>query len=163
MIKLRSFQKKDATRLAMLANEKAIANQLMNRFPHPYSLKDAQDFIQFAEENTKRIYAVEYNNELAGGVGIHPQSDIFCKNAELGYWIGKQYWNKGIASEVVKQIIPIAFDKFEITRLFARPFHTNIASQRVLKKNGFIFEAEFAESIFKNGEFYNEMIFGLRR
>jgi len=163
MIRLRTYKKEDTKRLALIANNPSIAGQLMNRFPHPYSLEDAESFIQFAVENPKRIYAIEYKGELVGGVGIHPQDDIFSKNAELGYWLGKEYWGKGIASEVVKQIIPIAFEKFDITRLFARPFHSNTASQKVLEKNGFALEATIEQSIFKNGEFYDELVFGLRR
>ena len=162
MITLRSYTKEDAKQLAKIANEEGITKNLMNIFPYPYSLTDAINFIEFAIANPKRIYAIQYNNELVGGVGIHPQDDIFCKNAELGYWVGKQFWGKGIGSEAVKQIIPIAFEKFDITRLFGRPFHNNIASQKVLEKNGFELEATLSKTIFKNGEFFDELIYGLR-
>ncbi|KAA8484177.1 GNAT family N-acetyltransferase [Arcticibacter tournemirensis] len=53
--------------------------------------------------------------------------------------------------------------KWEIDRIFARPFHSNLASQKFLLKAGFTKEAELKQTLFKNGRYYNELIFRIRR
>ncbi|MCC6384482.1 MAG: GNAT family N-acetyltransferase, partial [Bacteroidia bacterium] len=121
-------------------------------------------FIEFAiADNPVHIFAIEVNNEAVGGIGIHPQSDIFFKNAELGYWLAEQYWGRGIISNAVKQMVDFTFTTYRIDRIFARPFGTNIASQKVLEKNNFKLEGRFEKVIFKNGEYADELVYGYRR
>ena len=55
------------------------------------------------------------------------------------------------------------FKNFDIERIFARPFGTNIASQRVLEKAGFVLEAKFEKTFFKYGEYVDELIYGIRK
>ncbi len=98
-----------------------------------------------------------------GGLGIHLQDDIRRKNAELGYWLGEPFRGQGIVTAAVKQTVGYAFDTYDITRVFARPFGHNKASQRVLEKAGFLFEARFEKTLYKNGEYLDEMIYGVRR
>jgi len=71
-----------------------------------------------------------------GGIGLHLQNDIQCKNAEPGYWLAEPYWGKGIITKAVTQMVDYGFKTWEVSRIFARPFGTNIASQRVLEKPG---------------------------
>ncbi|MBP9874082.1 MAG: GNAT family N-acetyltransferase, partial [Haliscomenobacter sp.] len=60
-------------------------------------------------------------------------------------------------------IVPYAFAHLDITRLFARPFHTNIGSQRALEKAGFKLEARLAQTLFKHGVYYDELIYSILR
>jgi [ribosomal protein S5]-alanine N-acetyltransferase len=107
--------------------------------------------------------AIDINGEAIGGIGIHPKDDIECKNAEMGYWLGEPFWGNGIITKAVLQMVDYGFVNFEIDRIFARPFGTNIASQKVLEKTGFVLEARFAKTLFKFGEYQDELIYAIRR
>ena len=108
-----------------------------------------------------RIYAIEVNGEASGGIGVHPQEDVYCRNAELGYWLAEPYWGKGIVTQAVKQIIEIGFKNFDITRIYARPYGPNLASQKVLEKAGMKKEAVLKNAFFKNGEYLDEVIYSI--
>lgn len=161
---LRKWAPADLGSLLKYANNFEIAKNLMNRYPYPYTEEDGRRFISFASgEGSSHIFAVEIEGEAAGSIGIHLMDDIFCKNAELGYWLAEPFWGRGIATLAVQQILDYAFESFDIDRVFARPFHTNLASQKVLEKVGFAQEAHFRNTIFKNGNFYDELIYAVRR
>lgn len=163
-IKLRAWKITDIGRLVELADNINISKNMVDAFPSPYTKEAGLKFIEMAMSETPvRILAVEVNGDIAGSVGIHPQQDIMRLNAELGYWFGEPYWGKGIATNAVRQVIDYAFKNFEINRLFARPFGTNKASQRVLEKAGFILEARIKQSIIKNGQLLDELIYAVRR
>jgi len=66
-------------------------------------------------------------------------------------------------SKAVKEIVILAFDRFDINRIFATPFETNIASHKVLEINGFKIEARFKKIVTKNGELLDELVFAIRR
>jgi RimJ/RimL family protein N-acetyltransferase len=135
-----------------------------NRFPIPYSENDAKNFIEIALKDQPMLkYAIEINDEAVGGIDFHPQADILRKNIEIGYWIGEPFWGKGIMTEVVKQIIPIGFDRFDVTRIYAKCFGKNIGSQKVLENAGFKLEARFENIIYKYNTFQDELIYAIRR
>lgn len=160
---LRPWSLSDVQSLAKYANNKEIAKNLRDKFPHPYLEEDAENFIRFVQEhNPDGIMAIEINGEACGGIGIHPQEDIYRKNAEMGYWIGEAYWGKGIMTKAIKQMVMYGFQKFDINRIFAIPFHNNIGSQKALEKAGFKVEAKMSKTIFKNGEYLDEIIYAIR-
>jgi RimJ/RimL family protein N-acetyltransferase len=107
--------------------------------------------------------AIDINGEACGGIGIHPQDDIQCKNAELGYWLGEPFWGKGIITSAILQMVENGFNSFDINRIFARPFGSNLASQKVLEKTGFILEAKLEKTLFKNGIYEDELIYAIRK
>ena len=162
--KLRAWNISDLDSLVKYANNWNIAKNLTDKFPFPYSENSGRAFIEFA---TKRdpihIFAIDINGQAVGGIGIHPQDDIHRKNAELGYWLAEPFWGKGVISNAVKQSVDFAFDTFHIARVFARPFGTNLASQKVLEKNGFVLEGRFEKVLFKNNEYLDELIYAVRR
>jgi [ribosomal protein S5]-alanine N-acetyltransferase len=163
-IKLRKWELTDLEDLVRLANNPKIASNLTDGFPHPYTTEKGNAFLQMAQQNSPAtLFAIEFNGVLAGGIGIHPQMDIYRKNGELGYWIGEPFWGKGLATSAIVQMVNYVFENFEIERIFARPFGRNIGSQKVLEKSGFILEAKFEKTIFKSGVFEDEWIYGLRR
>ena len=161
---LRPWHTNDLDSLVEVANNPHIARYMTNMFPHPYSRKNAIAFIEFATlAEPFRIFAIEINGKAVGGVGVHPQTDIMCKNAELGYWLGEDFWGQGVMSKVVAQIVPYAFKTFDIERLYGRVFGSNTASRYVLLKNGFVLESEIPKVIYKDGVFEDELIYGIRR
>ena len=98
-----------------------------------------------------------------GGIGVHPQTDIHFKNAELGYWLAEPLWGQGIITKAILQMVDYGFKTYDITRIFARPFGTNIGSQKALEKAGFTLEGRFEKSLFKNDEYVDELIYAIRR
>jgi len=161
---LRPWSYKDLDSLVQYANNYQIAKNMADQFPYPYTPEMGKTFIAFAtQQQPYNILAIEINNEAVGGIGIHPQTDIQRKNAELGYWLAEPFWGKGIITNAVRQMVDYGFKNWDITRIFARPFGTNIASQRVLEKAGFVLEARFEKALFKNGVFIDELIYAIRR
>ncbi|MGM0620542.1 MAG: GNAT family N-acetyltransferase [Bacteroidota bacterium] len=161
-VHLRPLQPGDAPRLAELANNKNISNNLRDGFPHPYSLSDAEVFIESCKnQDPVQVFAIEYNGEFVGNIGIHPADDVYRKSAEIGYFIGEPYWDKGIATQAVKQMVEYVFSHFDIVRIYTGIFEYNIASQRVLEKCGFKKEAVFEKAVFKNNQLWGEVRYAL--
>ncbi|MFZ4785166.1 MAG: GNAT family N-acetyltransferase [Flavobacteriales bacterium] len=162
--RLRPWLPTDANALAKCANNPKIAANLTNAFPHPYTLEHAESFIAMVmAHSTQRILCIEVNGQVAGSIGLHPQSDIMERNLELGYFLAEEFWGKGIATHAVKDMVKYGFDHFDVDRIYARPFGTNIASQRVLEKAGFKLEARFEQTIFKLGRFEDELYYAVRK
>jgi [ribosomal protein S5]-alanine N-acetyltransferase len=161
---LRPWKTTDLDDLVKYANNWNVAKNLTDKFPHPYTKNDGIAFLEFATlGNPIAIFAIEVGGEAAGGIGIHPQNDIFKKNAELGYWLAEPFWGQGIISNAIKQMVDFAFTTFDIERVYAKPFGTNIASQKVLQKNNFVLEGRFEKVLFKNGEYLDELVYAVRR
>lgn len=161
---LKQWNINDADSLVLYANNENIARFMTNQFPHPFTLEHAQAFINNATQHQPtKIFAITVNNQAVGGIGIHPQADIYSNNAELGYWLAQPFWGHGVATKAIKQIVNYGFNTFSINRIYARPYGNNIASQKVLKKAGFTLEATLQNTILKNDELLDELIYAVRR
>ena len=157
-IELRKFRKTDAIRLAELANTQKISRNLRDGFPNPYAKEDADKFIQNCmKQNPTTIFAIECNGEYVGNIGLHPAQDVYRKSAEIGFFIGEAYWNKGIATISVNLICDYGFKNLDIVRIHAGVFEYNKASQRVFEKCGFGKEGVFKKSVFKNEKLWDEI------
>jgi len=110
-----------------------------------------------------RVFAIEVNGIPCGSIGLMVQPDIHRKNAEMGYWLAEPYWGQGIMTEAVRQMIEFGFYNLDINRIFARPFSINIASQRVLEKAGMKLDGRFEKTLFKNGQYLDELIYAIRK
>lgn len=123
---------------------------MTNQFPHPYTTENGKAFNAYTSQGSpKNVLAIEINGEAVGSIGIHPQTDIYCKNAEMGYWLTEPFWGKGIVTKAIGQMLEYGFKNWDVNRIFARPFGINKASQRVLEKTGFVLEARFEKTFFK--------------
>lgn len=161
-VKLRPLRIEDAPRLVELANNPKISRNLRDVFPHPYLPEHAEKFIDMClKHKPTQVFAIEYLGEYAGNIGLHPGDDVYRRSAEIGYFIGESYWNKGIATEAVKQMVVYGFSNFDIARIHAGVFEYNAASQRVLEKCGFKKEAVFKKAVFKNNRMWNEVRYAL--
>lgn len=150
---LREWQIEDAESLAELLNNKNILNNLRDGLPYPYTVKDAREFIQSilnADKNSTFCFAIVKDDKVVGSIGVFRQSNIHSKTCELGYYVGEQYWNKGIATCAVKRICEFIFDNTDIIRIYAEPFARNKASCRVLEKAGFVYEGTLKCNAVKN-------------
>ncbi len=158
--KLISSDSKDINRHI---NDKEIAKWTL-RIPHPYKEIDALRFIKESKYNLKKKTAYAFGivlqktDTVIGIIDLHS----VCwesKNAEIGYWIGREYWGKGIATEAVKLVLTYGFEKLKLKRIYAKVFSGNKASLKVLQKNGFKKEGILRKSRFKNNKWIDEVIF----
>lgn len=88
---------------------------------------------------------------------------MYCKNAEISYWLNGEYRGMGIMPQVIITFTQKLFTQFDKHRVCARPFEFNKASQRALEKSGFIYEGLLKENAFKNNQYINSMVYALIR
>ena len=135
----------DKVELTQLINDYAVVQWLSNT-PFPYRLEDAEEFIERSQEKALKHegynFMIFQNNTLLGGIAL---TDFNGPSCELGYWLGKQYWGNGFATEAVGGILNFGFDELKLNNIFAVYKIDNEASKNVLKKCGFHFFREFQE------------------
>lgn len=148
----RPWQPGDAVRLSEIANNKNLWNTLRNRFPHPYTLTDAENWIALcAAKAQQEHFCIEADGMVCGGIGFIPGTDVEERSAELGYFLGEHWWGKGIATRAVAQMLRYLAEHHSFVRIFSVVFANNPASMRVLQKNGFTLEGVRKKAVFKNG------------
>ena len=162
---LRPWREDDAEALARRANNRRVSIQLRDRFPHPYTLEDARQWIGrcLAAPEPPLDLAIEHAGEPIGGVGLQPWQDVARFTAEVGYWLGEDFWGRGFATEALRRFSAYAFESFPFERLEAYVFSTNPASRRVLEKSGYEYEATLRRSAFKDGRFLDGHLYARLR
>lgn len=160
--KLRPWTINDLGSLFKNANNINITKFMSDGFPD--TIEKWKLFIEFATKNKTILYlAIDIKGQAVGGIGVSLKQDIMRKNAELGYWLSEDYWGQGIITKAIREIVKLAFETFDINRIYATPFETNFASHRALEKSGFILEARFKKIVYKNGEFLDELVYAVRK
>jgi ribosomal-protein-alanine N-acetyltransferase len=156
---LREWKRSDASSLARIANNKKIWDNVRDRLPYPYTKKDAKEWLALVrKQKTVTTLCVEADGEIAGSVGFTLKEDVYRKNAEIGYFIGEDYWGKGIATEAVKQLVNYIQKKFDVVRIYAEVFEYNKASMKVLEKNGFYLECVRKKAAIKNNVILDDYV-----
>ena len=139
---LRPFRSGDAEAICAAADDYMVARWMTRAFPHPYTIADADRWIEIAATKARgHFYAIEVDGTLAGGVGVEPFAGERSGGAAFGYWLGRAYWGRGIATDAAGVVSDDALSRGELRRLEARVFAPNVASARVLEKCGFQLEA----------------------
>ncbi|MBN1354723.1 GNAT family N-acetyltransferase [bacterium] len=161
---LRPFTAADAPSVKRLAGEKEIAaNTLL--IPHPYKDKMAEQWIEthardFLEDRAA-VFAITIREtkELTGAISLNIIRED--EKAELGYWIGKPYWNRGYCTEAAARILGYGFRELKLNRIYAVHFLRNPASGRVLEKIGMVFEGCLRQSVKKWDRFEDLHVYGI--
>ncbi|HUI05830.1 MAG TPA: GNAT family N-acetyltransferase [Verrucomicrobiae bacterium] len=163
---LRPFELSDAPRVKLLAGDREIAATTA-RIPHPYEPGMAEAWIGTHQEDFEKGTAVNFaitlkdTSELMGAIGLIVNRDH--ENAEMGYWIGKPYWNRGYCTEAARAVLQYAFDELRLNRVFAHHFSHNIASGRVMQKLGMRHEGRRRQHVKKWGQFIDSEMYGILR
>ncbi|WP_378180792.1 GNAT family N-acetyltransferase [Aquimarina sp. SS2-1] len=156
-IKIRALELSDIPILAKLANNCKIWDNLRDYFPHPYTESDAKVFINMtSKQHPQQSFGITYKDVLCGVISLVIQNDVYRQSAEIGYWIGEPYWGKGIATKAVDLITRYGFEKLNLIRIYAGIFENNVASMKILEKNGYVNEGISPKAITKNGVILNE-------
>lgn len=158
---LRDWSPEDIPSLVRFANNPRIAATLRDGFPSPYTSRDAERFIAQATSPGSRnlVLAIEVDGEACGGIGIHPLEDVYHRTAEIGYWLAEPCWGRGIVTDAVRAIVPVAFERYDLARIQAGIFANNPASMRVLEKCNFVREAVLMDAVTKNSVAMDEVMF----
>jgi len=162
---LRPWHADDLGSLVHHANDRTVAENMTDAFPFPFTTTDGNRFLaRFMAKDPQLVLAIAVEGIAVGALGVHPDLDIYRRNAELGYWIGAPFRGKGIMPRAIQHATERAFGILpDIHRIYARPFSSNIASQRVLEKAGFVLEARIAAAFVKNDIVQDELIYAVRR
>ena len=157
---VRPWQPGDAAALARHANDPDVARNLRDRFPHPYTIRDAHAFLDHAAQAADPTnLAIEVDGDAAGAIGYVPGSDIERFSAEIGYWLGQAVWGRGVATEALQLVTRDLFERLNLLRLFALPFADNAASVRVLEKAGYVREGLLRSSSVKAGAPRDQLLY----
>lgn len=154
----------DAHAFALHGDNPKIAANMRDIFPSPYKLDDAKRFISSVITlDPPRVMAIVADGDVCGAISLVGKEDVYARSFETGYWIGEDFWGRGIATQAVKQIVEYGFTNFNVERIYACVFSPNLSSKKVLLKNGFVHEGTLRKSVFKNGVFHDELIFSVLR
>lgn len=157
---LRPLVAPDAQSLARHANDREIWLNLRDGFPHPYSVDDARAHIsRVAQQDPCTSLGIIVEGNAVGSVSLRIGHDIERLNAEIGYWLGREFWGRGIMSEAVRLATTYGFQRLGMRRVFAVPFTRNTASHRVLEKSGYVLEGTMRHSAWKDGELIDQYLY----
>lgn len=163
---LRKFQKEDAEAFSHLLRHREVpATTLM--LPYPCEINDATNLIEsyLKEQDQKSAirWAIALNKgrDLVGGIRLVP--NVAFNSAELGFWVGKDYWRKGYTREAAERVMQFAFHELQFNRINAHAMVENIASLKLLEKLGFQQEGIHPELVLKWDSYKDVITFGLLR
>lgn len=148
--------------------EREISEQTL-AIPYPYTEADADDWIRrVAAETTARGRSMNWairrdDGRLIGGIGFLGVEVGRSHRGEVGYWLAKPYWGKGIMTEAVRRVSMYAFEEFGLVRIQAHVFHFNAASARVLEKAGYSLEGRLRAFHKKNGVLIDSLLYARMR
>ena len=158
----------DAALFVKHLNDKDIHDRTVN-IPFPYTADDAKRFLGICNQQANFFghivnFAIRNkNHELIGGFAFHGKNltAVFRHKDEIGYWLAKEYRNKGIMTAVLPAMIKYGVEVRGIKRFEAPIFSFNLASEKILLKCGFKQEGFFEKAYFKNGEYMDGKLFAL--
>ncbi len=166
-INLRKLKVSDAEDIYENVKDEEVVRWTLN-IPHPYPPNEAVKFIKRTHYKIRKKtgYAfgivLKETNRVIGVVDIF-NIDWENESAEIGYWLGVRYWNRGLMTEAVRLTLKFAFEELKLHRVSATLLEENVASRRVLEKTGFRLEGKRRESRLKFGKWHNELLYGILR
>ena len=157
---IREYRLDDAESLAKHANNRRVWLALRDLFPHPYAIENAHEFLrQATTEKPTTKFCIDLEGATAGGIGIRLGEDVHRHVGQLGYWLGEEFWGRGIMTEAVSEFVNYCFKKFPLHRIYAEAYANNLASARVLEKAGFVLEGRLRKNVVKDGKVLDSLLF----
>lgn len=161
---LRPFKIEDAKSVTKICNNIKLYENTLN-LPHPYTMDDGIEWIKFLIEfkDEERLITLaitdKVSSELLGCISA--EISKIHKHAEVGYWLGEEYWNKGIMTEALRALIDYLFNEIKLKRIFGQCIVSNKASGKVMEKAGMKYEGQFPNHLYKNGKFLDINNYGI--
>jgi ribosomal-protein-alanine N-acetyltransferase len=160
---LRPFALTDAPRVKALAGDQRIYGTTLN-VPYPYEEGMAESWISTHQRCFYEGHGVVFAICLADGPligGASLSRDGLFNRAELGYWIGFNYWNRGYCTEAAIAIVEYGFGSLAFHKISGRHFAGNEASGRVLEKIGMRIEGVLRDEVLKDGKYLTVNLYGM--
>ena len=165
-VHLSEFRSSDKPALVANLNDRDIYERTL-RLPFPYTDANADEWLALNTKITQQQgqpvnFAIRTGDDsLIGGCGFDGFQIGQSHRAEIGYWLAKPWWGRGIMSAVVQRVCQHAFEEFWLVKITAHVFTHNPASARVLEKCGFVQEGVLRKQFVKDGKFIDAKLFGL--
>ena len=161
---VRSWEWRDRDAIVRHANNRNVSINLRDRFPYPYTVNDARRWLDsVVGRDPETNFAIAVADEAVGGIGFTVQDDVARRSAEIGYWLGEEFWGRGIATDALIAVTDYAFANYDLCRLYAHVFEWNQASARVLEKAGYVFEGRSRKSVTKEGKTIDQLMYAMVR
>ena len=161
---VRSWEWRDRDAIVRHANNRNVSINLRDRFPHPYTANDARRWLEsVVGRDPETNFAIAVADEAVGGIGFTVQDDVAHRSAEIGYWLGEEFWGRGIATDALIAVTDYAFANYDLCRLYAHVFEWNQPSARVLEKAGYVFEGRLRKSVTKEGKTIDQLMYAVIR
>jgi RimJ/RimL family protein N-acetyltransferase len=163
---LRPFSIDDGPEVQRMAGDDEIARNTL-AMPHPYLDGMAENWISTHladfRDGKSAIWAITLadTGQLAGAIGLMLQTHL--SNAEAGYWIGKQFWNKGYCTEALRTVIDFGLNDLKLHKIYASHFGDNPQSGRVMQKAGMVYEATLKSHMFHWNKHKDLVFYGIWR
>lgn len=161
---LRPFALSDAPQVQALAGDAVIADTT-SCIPHPYEEGMAEEWIAThlpkfrTGERVDLAITAKETGGLVGAISLTIQRGY--KRAELGFWIGREYWNRGYCTEAARTVIEYGFRRLFLNRIYSHHFCRNPASGRVMVKIGMSREGLLRQHVFKGERFEDLVVYGI--
>lgn len=160
--KLRGWRADDVVSIQKHADNPNIYSFLFDRFPHPYTMEAAEEWVQrMLELEPNYNFVIDIDGFAVGVIGLVNREDIYRLSPLIGYWIGESFWGRGVMTEAIRLVTRFAFSELDAIRVQACVFENNPRSMRVLEKAGFIKEGILRSNTVKNGVILDEHVYGL--
>lgn len=161
---IRDWLHGDEPSLVRHANNRNVWINVRDSFPTPYTPADARAWVALASSRHRgQVWALVVGGFAIGGIALHPGDGVYRHSAEIGFWVGEEYWGRGIATEAVRTMTEWGFAERDLEHIHAYVFEWNEASQRVLEKAGYKIEGKLRRSAFKAGQFVDQVLFARLR
>jgi len=160
---VRPWRESDAEELASVANDREVSRYLRDRFCYPYTLDDALRWIDLSTQDDPSSLAIVVGGRVAGATALELYTAERRHAAELGYWLGREYWGRGIATAVCRAMTRYGFEHFGLYRIQAEVYGPNRASARVLEKSGFALEGVRRAAILKGTTYLDATVYARLR
>lgn len=162
---LRPFMLDDASTVQRLAGAWEVADTTLN-LPHPYEDGVAEEWIaghrEAYQQNRRLPLAITLagSGALIGAISLMSFSDRH-RRAELGYWIGREWWGHGYCTEAARAMLRFGFEQLGLNRIVAQHMTRNPASGRVMQKIGMEHEGTLRQHFRKNDRFEDMECYGI--
>ncbi len=164
---LRPLRLDDAPSLQGHADDPAVAHNLFDGFPQPYTLDIAEAWCSHEHLDPRFAHVlgvVVENDEVAGCISVTPQQGLWGSSAVVGYWLGQAHWGRGVMGEALSLLTAWAWDALPQTmRLWMPIYARNLASQGVARHAGYVLEGRMPLAIRRGGMAIDAVQYGMTR
>ena len=148
---IRRWRAEDAAVIVEALSDMGVRDNLRDGLPSPYTEADALEYIAAVRDEGAYAFAITEDDIAVGSIQLSRQGNIHSRTAELGYYVVRRRWGRGIGTEALRLVCRFAFEQTDLMRIFAEPFVENTASRRAIEKNGFTLEGIMRKNAVKNG------------